>query len=139
MIDNFYQQFDRGVFVVNVLAIIKNDRGEVLIGKREKDPFIEKLSWTFPGGRPACEFDLEEYLKIEVKKKTGYDIEVGDILFAKSYPEDRHFLSIYYSAKIVGGNEQPGEKFSELKWVKPENLKNYFTTSLHPKLLEKIK
>jgi len=135
---DFWQQFDRGVFLVNALAIIKNDKGEILIGKRQNDPHIKQLSWSFPGGRPAYDEDLEHYLKLEVKKKTGYDIEVGNIIFAKSYPEDRRFLSIYYIGKIGGGKEKPSEKFSELKWVKPSDLSKYFTTSLHPKLLEKI-
>lgn len=138
MNNNFWQQFNRGVFLLNVLAIIKNDKGEVLIGRRQNDPFIKKLSWTFPGGRPAYEDDLEHYLKLEVKKKTNYDIEAGEVIFAKTYPEDRRFLSIYYTAKIVGGTEKAGEKFTELKWVKPEELNKYFTTSIHPRLIEKL-
>lgn len=137
---NFWENFsDRGIFLLNVLAIIKNNQGEILIGKRQNDQFIKNLSWSFPGGRPAYDADLEHYLKIEVKKKTNYDIAVGNILFAKTYPEDRQFLSIYYSATFIGGKKKAGEKFHELKWVKPDDLKNYFTTSLHPKLLEKIK
>jgi len=138
MDNNFWQQFDRGVFLLNVLAIIKNDKGEILIGKRENDPYIKKLSWTFPGGRPAYQEDLEYYLKLEVKKKTNYDIEVGEVIFARTYTEDRRFLSIYYEAKIVGGAECAGEKFVETKWVKSRDLNKYFTTSIHPKLLEKI-
>lgn len=138
MATNFWQQFDRGVFLLNVLAIIKNEKGGILIGKRQNDPHIKKLSWSFPGGRPAYDEDLEHYLKLEVKKKTNYDAEIGDVIFAKTYPEDRRFLAIYYLAKITGGAEKAGEKFSELKWVKPTELSKYFTTSLHPKLLEKI-
>lgn len=136
---NFWQQFDRGVFLLNVLAIIKNEKGEILIGKRKNDRFIKQLSWTFPGGRPAYDEDLEYYLKLEVKKKTNYDIKVENVIFARTYTEDRKFLSIYYTAKIIGGKEQAGEKFAEVKWVKPEDLSKYFTTSLHPKLLKIIK
>lgn len=139
MKNDFWQQFDRGVFLLNVLAIIKNEKGEILIGRRKNDPFIKQLSWTFPGGRPAYKEDLKYYLKLEVKKKTNYDIEVKDVIFAKTYTEDRKFLSIYYIAKIIGGSEQAGEKFVEVKWVNPSELKKYFTTSLHPELFKKIK
>lgn len=138
MENNFWGQFDRGIFVVNLLAVIKNEKGQILIGKRENDPYIKQLSWTFPGGRPAYNEDLEEYLKLEVKKKTNYDIRVEKVIFAKTYSENRKFLSIYYLAKIASGSEKAGEKFTELKWVSSDELENYFTTSLHPKLLEII-
>lgn len=132
-------KFKRGVFLVNCLAIIFNPKsGEILIGKREKDPYIKKLGWGFPGGRPAYKRDLENYLKLEVKKKTNLKIKVKDIIFAKTYPEDRKFLSIYYLAEVVGGKEKAGEKFVKIKWVKPTELKKYFTTSLHPKLYKII-
>lgn len=132
-----WNQFDRGVFLLNVHSIILKD-GKILIGRREKDPYIKQLSWSFPGGRPAYDKDLEHYLKLEVKKKTNLKIELEEVVFAKTYPENRQFLSIYYLCKIVGGKEKAGEKFKEIKWVKPEELKTYFTTSLHPRLYRMI-
>jgi hypothetical protein len=39
---------------------------------------------------------------------------------------------------VVGGKEKAGEKFVKIKWVKPTELKKYFTTSLHPKLYKII-
>jgi 8-oxo-dGTP diphosphatase len=132
-----WSEFDRGVFLLNVHAVIFKG-GEILIGKRENDPYIKQLTWCFPGGRPAYNDDLEDYLHLEVKKKTGLDIESERVIFAKTYPEDRRFLSIYYLSRIIGGEEKAGEKFVEIKWVKPEELKDYFTTSLHPKLYQII-
>lgn len=130
-----WSQFDRGVFLVNCLAIVFNPKtGKILIGRRENDPYIEKLTWCFPGGRPGCKKDLEYYLKLEVNRKTGLNIKIKDIIFAKTYPENRQFLSIYYLAEVVSGKEKAGEKFKEIKWVKPKEIKKYFTTSLHPKL-----
>lgn len=135
-----WAQFDKGTFLVNVLGIVYNPKTrQILIGKREKDPFIKELSWAFPGGRPAYKEDLEFYLKQEVKTKTGLDIDVKKIIFAKTYPEKREFLSIYYFCEIVGGKEKTGEKFVELKWVKPTDIQKYFTTSLHPNLLDFLK
>jgi hypothetical protein len=69
-----------------------------------------------------------------VRKKTNLNISPGPVIFAKTYPENRQILSIYYSAKVLSGREKPGDKFTELAWVKPEELKKYFTTSLHPEL-----
>lgn len=135
-----WSKFDRGVFLLNVLGIVYNpETRKVLIGKRENDPYLKNLSWSFPGGRPAYDEDLEYYLKHEIKIKTGLDVKVEKIIFAKTYPEDRQFLSIYYLCKSIGGQEKAGEKFTEIKWVTPAEVENYFTTSLHPKLLEFLK
>jgi len=81
---------------------------------------------------------LERGLKREIKKKTGLNVESLGAVFAKTYPEKREFLTIYYLCEVVGGKEKAGEKFTEIKWVKPEELKKYFTTSFHPKLKEYI-
>lgn len=135
-----WTQFDSGVFLLNVLGIVYNAKTrQILIGKREKDPYIKELSWCFPGGRPVYKEDLEIYLKHNIKIKTGVDVEVKKVVFAKTYPEKREFLSIYYYCEFIGGEEMAGEKFVELKWVKPSDVQKYFTTSLHPKLLDYLK
>ena len=132
--------FKKGVFLVNVLGIIYALKTkQVLIGLRKNDPYFRELSWCFPGGRPAYDGELEEYLKQEIKAKTNLNVKVKKIIFTKTYPEKREFLSIYYHCEIESGNEQAGEKFAELKWVKPSDVKKYFTTSLHPKILEYLK
>ncbi|OGJ22293.1 hypothetical protein A3K73_04745 [Candidatus Pacearchaeota archaeon RBG_13_36_9] len=133
-------QSDKGVFLVNVLGIIYNPKTrQILIGKRENDPYIKELSWCFPGGRPEYKEDLEFYLKHGIKIKTGLYINVKKVVFAKTYPEKREFLSTYYLCEVLKGKEKVGEQFVELKWVKPTDVQKYFTTSLHPDLLEYIK
>lgn len=135
-----WTQFDRGVFLVNVLGIVIDpETKQIIIGRRENDKFIKELSWAFPGGRPAYEKDLEDYLKHEVKIKTELEIDVKKVVFAKTYPEKREFLSIYYLCEKIGGEAKASEKFVEVKWVEPEEVEKYFTTSLHPKLLELLK
>lgn len=135
-----WQEFNKGIFLVNALGIVYNPKTkQILIGKREKDPYIKELSWMFPGGRPEYKDDLEFYLKLEIKNKTGLEVDVKKIVFAKTYPEKREFLSIYYYCEVAGGEEKAGEKFVEIKWVKPTDVQKYFTTSLHPKILEYLK
>jgi ADP-ribose pyrophosphatase YjhB (NUDIX family) len=135
-----WTQFDKGVFLVNVLGIVYDSKTrQILIGRRENDPYIKELSWAFPGGRPAYQEDLEFYLKQEIRKKTGTEVTVKQVVFAKTYPEKREFLSIYYLCEFAGGEAKPGEKFTEVKWINPTAVQQYFTTSLHPKLLEYLK
>lgn len=78
-------------------------------------------------------------MKKEVKDKTGLNIAVKSVVFAKTYPGKRRFLSIYYYCEVVGGRQKAGEKLVGLRWIKPASVKKYFTTSLHYKLLEYLK
>lgn len=130
-------QFDRGVFLVNLLGIIYDDKtGRVLIGKRENDPFIKELVWCFPGGRPTYDKSLEASLRHEIKIKTGLDVKVGSLVFARLFDVPKEFMLIYYFCTVIGGSEKAGEKLTELKWVKPSEIKNYFTTSIDQKVID---
>ena len=134
-----WEKLDRGVFLVNLVGVIFNPKTKkILIGRRENDPYLEKLAWCFPGGRPNYDEELEEALKKEIKIKTCLKVESLGTIFAKTYPEKKEFLTIYYLCEAIGGKEKAGEKFVELKWVNPEEVEEYFTTSFHPKLKEYI-
>jgi ADP-ribose pyrophosphatase YjhB (NUDIX family) len=135
-------QFEHGVFLVNLLAIVYDEKThKILIGRREEDDYIPELSWAFPGGKAGYDEELEHHLAEKVKEETRLDIEIEEIVFAKTYPEKREFLSIYYFCKcrVIGNQEKAGEPFKELKWVTPSEVDKYFTTSLHPKLHEYLK
>lgn len=135
-----WRKLGRGVFLVNVLAIIYDSKTKkILIGRREKDPYLKELTWCFPGGRPGYKKDLEDYLKKIIKEKTNLNLKIDRIVFAKTYPERRELLSVYYCTKYGGGKERVGGDLKELKWVRPTEVKKYFTTSLHPKLFEYLK
>lgn len=134
-----WTKFEKGVFLVNLLAIIYDPASKmVLIGKRVNDPNLKELSWVFPGGRPDYKNDLEPNIVNEVKENTNLDVAVKNVIFVKTYPEIREFLSIYYLCEKTTDSptEQPMGNLKELKWVKPTKVTDYFTTSIHPKILE---
>ncbi len=128
-----WKSFDRGVFLVNCLGIVYKE-GKILIGKRDKDPYIPQLSWCFPGGRPTYTHSLQTCLMMEIKKKTNLEVNVLDVIFTRTMPEKPEFLNIYYFCEVTDESpkEKPGEKFKELKWVKPTEVEEYFTTSIDP-------
>jgi len=111
---------------------------KILIGRRENDPYIKELTWVFPGGSLNYEEDLDAALKKKIKEKTGLDVKNLGAIFAKTYPEKKEFLSIYFLCEAVGGEEKAADDLVELKWVKPEEVENYFTTSFHPHMKEYI-
>jgi len=135
-----WSKFDRGVFLVNVLGIVYNPKTKmILIGRRENDPYVKELSWTFPGGRPGYEKDINHYLKLEIKKKTNVDVVVKKVVLARIPPEHSEFLLLYYFCEYKKGIARAGEKFVDVKWVKPLYAQKYFTTSLHPDLVAFLK
>jgi ADP-ribose pyrophosphatase YjhB (NUDIX family) len=97
------------------------------------------LTWSFPGGKLAYKEDMEFYLKEEILKKTWMEVTPNDVVFAKTYPEDRSFLSVYYLCTPTGGTLKAGWSFQDVRRVKPIEVEKYFTTSLSPKLLEYLK
>ncbi len=126
-------------FKVIVLGIIYDPkRKKILLGRRENDPYISKLSWVFPGGRLNYKEDIEAALKTRIKEKTGLKVESLGSIFSKSYPEKKDFISIYFLCEVLKGKEKPLGGFSELKWVSPEHVQKHFTTSFHPHLKEYI-
>jgi len=133
---------DRGVFLVNSLAILYNPKlKKILIGKRVNDPFIKELSWCFPGGRPDYKNSLEGCLLDEIKKKTSISkVKVENLfLFARTAEENKQFLLLYYFCTTSEVKAVAGEKFVEVKWVKPAEVRKFFTTSIHPKVLKFLK
>jgi ADP-ribose pyrophosphatase YjhB (NUDIX family) len=124
-------------FCVIVLGIIFDPKTKkILIGRREKDPNIPELKWCFPGGKLSPGDEIDKTLKKKIKEKTGYTIKNLGTFFSKTYPEKENLLSVYFLTQIFNGNEKPGGDIVELKWIKPEELNKYFTTSLHKKLKE---
>ena len=134
-----WSPLDKGSFFVTTLGIIFDTTNrKILIGRRENDPHIRKLTWSFPGGSPEHGIDLERSVERLIEKKTGLDVKNLGCIFARISKENKNFLLIYYLCEVIGGKENPKDDLHELKWVKPTELESYFTTSLDPRLKEYI-
>ena len=136
MEDIDFSKFSKGIFMINLVAIVYNpDIKKMIIGRREQDQFVPELTWSFPGGRPTYDRDLEDSLKDEIKKKTGLEAEIKKIIFARITPElNGKQIIIYYYCETSQNKAKAGEKFSEVKWILPKEYKEYFKTSIHPEI-----
>ncbi len=129
----------KGVFLcVTVGIIFDTKKRMILIGRRMNDPYNKELSWTFPGGIPNYNVDLEKNVEQIIYKKTGVKVKNLGCVFSRIFAENRKILLMYYLCESIDGEEQPSDDIVELKWVKPEELENYFTTSFDPRLKEYI-
>jgi 8-oxo-dGTP pyrophosphatase MutT (NUDIX family) len=124
--------------VVLIPVIFDPKRRQILIGRRENDPDLPKLTWCFPGGRLSHGDDVDKRLKDVVKLKTGYEVKNLGTIFSKIYPEKKDLMAVYFLCEVFKGNEKAGDDIHELKWVAPEQLEKHFTTSFHPRLKEYI-
>jgi len=134
-----WDEFDKGVFLVNTIGIVFDTKTrKILIGRRENDEYVPKLTWCFPGGRPSVGEDLEKALERKIKEYTGLKVKSLGAIFARNPPDEERVLIIYYLCEVIGGEEKAGGKLVDLHWVGPEELEDYFTTSLDPRLKEHI-
>jgi len=126
-------------FSIILLGVIFNQKtGKILIGRRENDPDVPKLTWCFPGGELVLKEDINDSLKKSIREKTGIDVKELKPVFVKTYPEKEDLFAVYFLSGIFEGEEKPGDDFVELKWVSPEEIEEHFTTSFHPKLKKYI-
>jgi len=133
------KEFDKGVFLVNTLGVIFDPANKkFLIARRENDPYFDDLKWTFPGGRPTYDADLEESFEKVMKVKTGLKVKSLGPVFSRLFKEDSKILLIYYLCEALEGELNPSGNFTELKWVNADELEEHFTTSFDPRLKEFI-
>lgn len=130
---------DLNDFKVILLGIIYDpEKKKILIGRRENDPYFPGLSWVFPGGRLNQGEDVGKAFKDRIRETTG--LEVGNLgsVFTKNYPDKEGLISVHFLCEIREGEPKANGKIKELKWVDPEELETYFTTSFHSRLKEYI-
>ena len=126
-------------FKVILLGVVLDPKTrKILIARKENDQTIPGLTWFFPGPNANHNEDIDKTLKKDIKEKTGYNVKNLGTIFSKTYPEKREVLAIYFLCEVFDGEEKAGKDIIELKWVAPEKLENYFTTSFHSRLKEYI-
>jgi ADP-ribose pyrophosphatase YjhB (NUDIX family) len=126
-------------FLVSTLGIIfdtKNHR--ILLGKRKNDPYVSDLTWSFPGGTLKPGEDPEKALERTIFEKTGLIVASLGPVFARVPKEKKDLLLLFYLCEVIKGEEKFGKDFVELKWLSPNEIEDYITTSIDPRLKEYI-
>ena len=126
---------DKGIAV----GIIKNPGGKVLIIERvrkETGTDGSKLTWVFPGGKLDGDENFEQAVVREVMMETGYNVKVIELISERTHPQFDVPIK-YYACELVEFRTRPIQEVHEvatLKWVAPQDLKDYFTTDIEPKV-----
>jgi 8-oxo-dGTP diphosphatase len=98
-------------------AVIKDDRGRLLLIKRGHDPGAGL--WSLPGGRvEPGETDAEALVR-EMREETGLVVRPGRLLGSVRRPYgDGDVVDIRdYTATVIGGTLNAGDDAAEARWV----------------------
>ena len=113
------------VSVTNVsAAIIKNEKGEILICQRGQGGSCAFL-WEFPGGKEEEAESPESCLIRECREELSVCIEVNRLFLTTfySYPDGDLYFSFFYATIVSGSLNMKVHR--ALKWVLPCELENH--------------
>ena len=119
--------------VILVGIIFKPETRKILIGKNKGD-----TKYSFLEGELNYEEELGAKLKRITSEKTGYKVHNLGAIYAENMLEEKNKLKLYFLCEATEGDETPGEKVEELKWIKPSQAEEYLQTNLPNHLKEYI-
>jgi mutator protein MutT len=113
-------------------AIIRN--GHVLIARRAKGASSGR--YTLPGGVVEAGETLHQAIVREIAEETGITIEPIALAGHREFITrddtgrvSRHFVILCFAARWLAGEGAPQmEELSELRWLRPSELKGLKTT-----------
>lgn len=127
------------------LGTVLNGGGEVLVVRRVKVEIGKDgkiLEWAFPGGKQKFGETRVQCVEREVLAETGYKVTWVKEISLRIHPEIP-VIVVYHLCRPLNPEQplnpsQPWE-IAEVKWVKPEEIKTLFTTSLDPQVAKELK
>jgi mutator protein MutT len=128
-----------------VLGVVLNKEGKVMIVKRKKKEITltkKELIWVFPGGKLEKGETREERVVKEVLDETGYKVKPLKLIHLRIHPETLKIIA-YFLCELEEENPvqeiKEKEEIEEVRWVNPEELKNYFNTEIDSEVKKILK
>jgi 8-oxo-dGTP diphosphatase len=101
-------------FAAGVTAIVRNDRGEVLLLEHA---FRKRYPWALPGGWMQRGEQPAAAIVREVNEETGLTIEIERLLTARTFALPR--LDVVFVCRIAGGDVRPSVETPRWRWCVP--------------------
>jgi 8-oxo-dGTP diphosphatase len=116
--------------VLGVAAVIWNDRREILLIRRTKQPRMGE--WSLPGGKVEFGEALVPALRREIREETGLEIEIVGLAGVAEIIDDAgagaagaHFVLIDYAARVVSGVAVAASDAADATWVPAGDIGRY--------------
>ena len=128
---------------VGVGVMVRNDRGEMLMGRRGPKAKNEPGKWNFPGGELEFGETLFECAKREANEEYGIEVEPFRLLKVIDHilPEfDQHWVNPIVEARLVKGEPKMMEphKIDKIGWFSIEKIPGELTVNMQ-ELFKEIK
>lgn len=117
---------NRVIPAIGVGAVVLNQRGQILLIKRNKPPAFGL--WSVPGGKQEPGETVKEACTREVWEETQLRVEVKNVLaLAERRLEGFHYVIIDFYAEFPGERTAPVAQsdVSEAVWVDPNDLAGF--------------
>jgi 8-oxo-dGTP diphosphatase len=106
-------------------ALCVDERGRLLLARRRGAPFAGR--WDLPGGFVDEDEHPLDTIRRELREETGLDVEPLEFVgvWIDRYSEDgagAATLNLYWTAQVVGGEQEAADDVSELGWFAPREL-----------------
>ena len=112
---------------IGVGGIVFNDRGAVLMIKRNQKPALGQ--WSVPGGKLAPGETLQDACRREVNEETGLEIRIGHVVaVVERRIENFHYIIIDFMATLTPeGLKVPRacSDVDEARWIQVKKLEKY--------------
>lgn len=99
-VDRNAYAFQAGEFMMYVLAILENEKGQYLITKRSLKKKWAPGNWEMPGGGAKFKETSLDAIVREVQEETGLDVQNGQIVYSYFNEDlkrkDNYFVDIYH-------------------------------------------
>lgn len=125
---------------VGVDAIIRNEKGEILLMHRTAG--VYKQYWGLIAGKVEWGEEVEDALKREAKEEIG--VEIGNIQYTGRYYDKigRHpsktMICLPHFCDIINGEPSAVSECDEVRWFKPEEIKDMELAYDHKQMLEDL-
>lgn len=126
---------------IGVDAIIRNDKGEILLMHRTRG--VYKQLWGLIAGKVEWGEEIEDALKREVMEEIC--VEIGNIRFTGRYYDKigRHptktMICLPHFCDIISGTPSAVSECDEVKWFKPEEIREMDLAYDHKQMLDDLK
>jgi len=127
--------------LVGVPVIIKNSKGEILLGKRGKTSPCYASHWGLPGGLVEYNEYLHDAAMREVYEELGVKIKIlkrSKYLYERKSDKECpvHSIDVVFHAKIISGIPGPKDETQDVRWFKPSEIKKTKLAYIHKYILQ---
>lgn len=132
-----------------VLVVADRPEGRCLLLALWNEP--EQKRWMLPGGGVELEESVEEGAVREAREETGYDVELGDLLWvstrvvpaAQRFAEGERALQavrVVLAAEVVGGElrDEVGGSTDTARWIPVDQVRDLPHASLVAEALDHL-